>query len=144
MERTSEDFLAIPLADPSLLVLDEPTNGLDPAGILEMRAPIRSLTDDGFTVLISSRLQIESDQIGDHLVIIRSEQLVDQGGVQQSRESQSLELVALPELQEQTSILLDWSTRRNDRPVPTRTSGPSWSRPQDGETVGCTHSLRSA
>ncbi len=95
------------LADPSLLVLDEPTNGLDPAGIVEMRALIRSLADDGITVFVSSHLLGEIDQICDHLVMIRSGQLVYQGGVQQLRESQGLDLVARPELPNQSAPLLE-------------------------------------
>jgi ABC-2 type transport system ATP-binding protein len=44
------------LTGPELLILDEPTNGLDPAGIVEMRGLIRSFADDGITVLVSSHL----------------------------------------------------------------------------------------
>jgi ABC-2 type transport system ATP-binding protein len=47
------------LASPDLLILDEPTNGLDPAGIVEMRDLIRSLADEGITVFVSSHLLAE-------------------------------------------------------------------------------------
>jgi len=56
------------LGDPSLLILDEPTNGLDPAGIRDMRALVRSLAQDGPTVLISSHLLAEVQQVCDWLV----------------------------------------------------------------------------
>ncbi len=42
------------LPDPDLLILDEPTNGLDPAGIAEMRVLFRSLADDGITIFVSA------------------------------------------------------------------------------------------
>ena len=67
------------LGDPSLLVLDEPTNGLDPAGIRDMRALVRSLADDGPTVLISSHLLAEVQQVCDWLVVIEHGHLVFQG-----------------------------------------------------------------
>jgi ABC-2 type transport system ATP-binding protein len=69
------------LPDPSLLVLDEPTNGLDPAGIVEMRSLIRSLADEGMTIFISSHLLSEIEHICDHVVMIRSGRSVFQGSV---------------------------------------------------------------
>jgi ABC-2 type transport system ATP-binding protein len=58
------------LGDPDLLILDEPTNGLDPVGIREIRTLIASLTSEQRTVLVSSHLLSEVEQICDHLVII--------------------------------------------------------------------------
>jgi ABC-2 type transport system ATP-binding protein len=49
------------LVDPELLILDEPTNGLDPAGILEFRQMIRALVAEGRTVFLSSHLLDEVD-----------------------------------------------------------------------------------
>src|ERR1700743_1431411 len=69
------------LPDPSLLVLDEPTNGLDPAGIVEMRSLIRSLADEGMTIFVSSHLLSEIEHICDHVVMIRSGRSVFQGSV---------------------------------------------------------------
>src|ERR1700748_3063079 len=63
------------LPGPELLVLDEPTNGLDPAGIVEMRGLIRSFADDGITVLVSSHLIAEIEQVCDHVVMIRGGRL---------------------------------------------------------------------
>jgi len=94
------------LCDPALLVLDEPTNGLDPAGIVEMRTLIQSLADDGITVFVSSHLLGEINQICDHLVMIRSGQLVYQGSVANLRESQGVELMARPERPDQTAELV--------------------------------------
>jgi ABC-2 type transport system ATP-binding protein len=67
------------LGDPTLLILDEPTNGLDPAGIRDMRALVRSLAEDGPTVLISSHLLAEVQQVCDWLVVIEHGRLVFQG-----------------------------------------------------------------
>jgi len=67
------------LGYPKLLILDEPTNGLDPAGIQEMRELIRSLPGRfGMTVVVSSHLLSEIDQMADHVGIIREGRLVFQ------------------------------------------------------------------
>ena len=68
------------LAFPQLLILDEPTNGLDPAGIQELRELIRSLPQRyGMTVLLSSHLLSEIDQMADVVGIIREGSLIFQG-----------------------------------------------------------------
>ena len=58
------------LGDPELLVLDEPTNGLDPAGINEMRQFILGLADGERTVLVSSHILSELEQVCDWLIVI--------------------------------------------------------------------------
>ena len=55
------------LKDPELLILDEPTNGLDPAGMAEMRGFIRSLAQGGRTVVLSSHLMGEVEQVCDRV-----------------------------------------------------------------------------
>ena len=67
------------LPDPEVLVLDEPTNGLDPAGIVEIRALIRALGDEGRTVLVSSHLLSEIEAAADRLVVIRFGELLFSG-----------------------------------------------------------------
>ena len=67
------------LGDPSLLILDEPTNGLDPAGIRDMRSLVRSLAEEGPTVLVSSHLLAEVQQVCDWLVVIEQGRRVFQG-----------------------------------------------------------------
>ena len=67
------------LGYPKLLILDEPTNGLDPAGIQEMRELICDLPERfGMTVVVSSHLLSEIDQMADHVAIIREGELVFQ------------------------------------------------------------------
>lgn len=66
-----------------LLVLDEPTNGLDPQGTREVRSLIASLAADGATVLVSSHLLSEVEQVCSHLGILRQGRLVAQGSVQE-------------------------------------------------------------
>ncbi len=71
------------LGYPKLLILDEPTNGLDPAGIQEMRELIRDLPGRfGMTVVMSSHLLSEIDQMADHVAIIREGELVFQDSLQ--------------------------------------------------------------
>ncbi|MFC8534512.1 ABC transporter ATP-binding protein [Streptomyces sp. NPDC057249] len=58
------------LGDPPVLMLDEPTNGLDPEGIIWMRHLLRRLADEGRTVLVSSHLMNETAVLADHLVVL--------------------------------------------------------------------------
>jgi ABC-2 type transport system ATP-binding protein len=64
------------LGNPAVLVLDEPTNGLDPAGVRWLRDLIRDLSRDGRTILVSSHLLAEVAQAADHVVIIDRGRLV--------------------------------------------------------------------
>ena len=65
--------------NPKLLILDEPTNGLDPVGIAKLRELIKSFTNDGITVLISSHILSEIDQVADKVGIIVNGKLVYEG-----------------------------------------------------------------
>ncbi|MBB3677218.1 ABC-2 type transport system ATP-binding protein [Modestobacter versicolor] len=69
------------LKDPEVVVLDEPTNGLDPAGITDMRALLRRLAADGRTVLLSSHLLGEVEQVCDRVAVISAGRLVVEGSV---------------------------------------------------------------
>jgi ABC-type multidrug transport system ATPase subunit len=73
------------LKDPELLILDEPTNGLDPAGMAEMRTLIRDLGRGRRTVLLSSHLMTEVEQVCVRVGVIRSGQLVAEGTVDDLR-----------------------------------------------------------
>jgi ABC-2 type transport system ATP-binding protein len=85
------------LPDPALLVLDEPANGLDPAGIIEIRGLLRRLADDGITVFVSSHLLGEIQQICDWLVVIDHGRLLFDGPIGQVLDRQHAELVAAAE-----------------------------------------------
>ncbi|GAA4735354.1 ABC transporter ATP-binding protein [Isoptericola chiayiensis] len=69
------------LKDPDLLIFDEPTNGLDPAGIHEIRRTMRGLGDQGKTVLVSSHILAEVEQIADTVSIVARGRLVASGSV---------------------------------------------------------------
>ena len=84
------------LKDPELLILDEPTNGLDPAGMAEMRDFIRSLAQGGRTVLLSSHLMGEVEQMSDRVGVIREGSLVAEGTVDELRGRTGLRVRAEP------------------------------------------------
>jgi len=69
------------LRDPALLLLDEPANGLDPAGIVEVRELLRSLGAEGRTVFVSSHILSEVQQTADHVAIVAKGKLVKAGPV---------------------------------------------------------------
>lgn len=69
------------LGDPRLLILDEPTNGLDPAGIHELRSFLRELAKGGLSVFISSHLLAEIELLCDSVAIIRSGTVIRTGSV---------------------------------------------------------------
>ena len=73
------------LAPRDLLVLDEPTNGLDPQGTREVRSLVRSLAADGATVFVSSHLLAEVEQICTHAAIMSAGRLVAQGTLTELR-----------------------------------------------------------
>jgi ABC-2 type transport system ATP-binding protein len=85
------------LPDPELVILDEPTNGLDPAGIREMRSVMRGLADRGITVLVSSHLLREIEAICDHLMMIDHGRIVFQGPIGGLLDAQHTGLIARPE-----------------------------------------------
>lgn len=64
------------LPNPKLLILDEPTNGLDPAGIQEIRDLLSKLAKDGVTVFVSSHLLSEIEMISDYLVMLRKGEVI--------------------------------------------------------------------
>lgn len=75
---------------PSLIILDEPTNGLDPAGMREIRNLIGSLADKGATVFLSSHLLHEVEQVCDRIAVINHGQVVTQGSVKELLRAQEM------------------------------------------------------
>jgi ABC-2 type transport system ATP-binding protein len=85
------------LPQPKLLILDEPTNGLDPAGIQEVRALLRQLADEGSTIFVSSHLLSEIEMICDHLVMLREGKVIFTGKTSELLAAQQPVVVAKPE-----------------------------------------------
>jgi ABC-2 type transport system ATP-binding protein len=77
------------LREPRLLLLDEPTNGLDPGGMRDMRQLIAQLADDGLTVLLSSHLMNEVEQLCSRLAIIAKGQIRFSGTLEELRAGES-------------------------------------------------------
>jgi ABC-2 type transport system ATP-binding protein len=73
------------LADPELLILDEPMNGLDPAGILEFRGFVRAFVADGGTIVLSSHLLDEVEKTCDRVAIVDQGTVVVQGSLSELR-----------------------------------------------------------
>jgi ABC-type multidrug transport system ATPase subunit len=84
------------LKDPELLILDEPTTGLDPEGMAEMRSLIRVLGRGHRTVFLSSHLMTEVEQICDRAGVISKGSLVKEGTVDELRGRDTLRVVAEP------------------------------------------------
>ena len=108
------------LADPDLLILDEPTNGLDPAGIVEIRELLRRLAQDGRTVVVSSHLLSELEAICTYLVIIRFGELLFAGPITELRARTGAHVDFSPERPEDADLLADalratgWQVQRID------------------------------
>jgi ABC-2 type transport system ATP-binding protein len=73
------------LRDPRLLLLDEPTNGLDPGGIRDMRVLIGVLAEQGITILLSSHLLAEVEELCNRVAIIRNGKIVYEGSIDELR-----------------------------------------------------------
>ncbi|KEH89310.1 lantibiotic ABC transporter ATP-binding protein [Clostridium novyi A str. 4540] len=78
------------LNNPKLLILDEPTNGLDPFGIQELRELIRSFPSKGITVILSSHILSEVEQIADHIGIISGGVLGYEGELKRGEDLEKL------------------------------------------------------
>ena len=83
------------LSDPELLILDEPMNGLDPAGMHEMRTMIRSLVDEGRTVMLSSHLLDEVERTCDAVAIVDHGRVIRQGPIDELVRSAGARIVRL-------------------------------------------------
>jgi ABC-2 type transport system ATP-binding protein len=95
------------LGDPSVLVCDEPVNGLDPEGILWIRTLLRSLAAEGRTIFVSSHLMSEMALTADHLVIIGQGRLIADSSTADiiARSSANHALVRSPRLRDLAAVL---------------------------------------
>jgi len=102
------------ITDPELLILDEPANGLDPLGIMDIRVLVRTLARDrGVTVLISSHILGELAQVATHFGVLHRGRLVKQLSAQELRTTSHryLRLVARPQDRAVTLIQEAWGVR---------------------------------
>ena len=101
-----------------LLILDEPTNGLDPAGIQEMRSLIRRLpSEHGVTVFLSSHLLTEVEQVATHVGMLSQGELVFQGSIEElKRLRESRVRIGVSDLESAVALLSrhGWDARRED------------------------------
>jgi ABC-2 type transport system ATP-binding protein len=89
-----------------LLILDEPTNGLDPQGTREVRTLIRDLASQGITIFISSHLLLEIEQICSHLAVMSAGKIVAQGSIAELSFSEILNLNLLtPDIEKAIAAL---------------------------------------
>ncbi len=105
------------LSDPDLLILDEPTNGLDPAGMHEIRQFIRELADKyGKTVFLSSHLLGEIEQVCDRVAIINLGQIVREGAVQELLAGKSVLRIEAQPLDKAAAVLSErWMITTNEQ-----------------------------
>jgi ABC-2 type transport system ATP-binding protein len=92
------------LHDPELLVLDEPTNGLDPAGMQEVRVLIQDLARQGKTIFISSHLLNEIEQVCDRVAIIQRGRVIATGSVAELIGSEGTLVVRTPQVSQAAEI----------------------------------------
>jgi ABC-2 type transport system ATP-binding protein len=98
------------LGDPELVFLDEPTNGLDPAGVVEVRELVRALGTGGRTVVLSSHLLAETELVCDNVAVLSRGRLIAQGTIQELlREHDSMRVrTTNDQLATSTLSALDW------------------------------------
>jgi ABC-2 type transport system ATP-binding protein len=108
------------LPSPELLILDEPSNGLDPAGIIELRALVKQLNQEhGMTIVISSHLLGEIEKMVSHLGILYKGQLLFQGPLAELRQlqQQGAKLLINTSDNERVMTLLEAYNPRRDEDV---------------------------
>lgn len=99
------------LPNPKLLVLDEPTNGLDPSGIQEVRNLIKDLASEGTSVFVSSHLLSELEMISESLVMLREGKVLFAGRTKDLLAAQMATLVAKPEFSVDLNKLVEIASR---------------------------------
>jgi ABC-2 type transport system ATP-binding protein len=106
-------LVAVMMNDPDLIVLDEPSNGLDPSGIQEMRRFMRELVDvDGKTVFFSSHILSEVEQVCDRVAIINKGEIIREGMVADLLSEQASLVVEADPLQKAAALLAaEWRVR---------------------------------
>ena len=96
------------LADPTVLILDEPTNGLDPQGIVEIRELIKEIAESGKTIILASHLLDEVQKVCSDFMVLRKGEKLFQGSVQEALLDQITLEVAAPDMETLTTALSDF------------------------------------
>jgi ABC-2 type transport system ATP-binding protein len=113
------------LGDPELLILDEPMNGLDPAGIEEFRLMMRALVDEGRTVVLSSHLLDEVEKTCDAIAIVDQGKVVVQGSIDELTGDASTVLVATSDDGRAHALLNGYGAERIDGGLRVRSNDDS-------------------
>ena len=103
------------LPQPKLLVLDEPTNGLDPSGIQEIRNLIKEMAKSGTSIFVSSHLLSELEMISDHLVMLREGKVLFSGRTDDLLAAQNPLLVVKPEFAVDLNRLVEIATKHGKK-----------------------------
>jgi ABC-2 type transport system ATP-binding protein len=103
------------LPQPKLLVLDEPTNGLDPSGIQEIRNLIKEMAKSGTSIFVSSHLLSELEMISDHLVMLREGKVIFTGRTDDLLAAQNPLLVVKPEFAVDLNRLVEIATKHGKK-----------------------------
>ncbi len=123
---------AVLLGDPEVMVLDEPTNGLDPQGIAEVRNIIRQEAEKGKTVILASHILAEVEKVCTHVAVLKGGELLASGKVDELLGSAQIFLISAADI-EKLETLLSGSEMVK-----------SFSRTGDELTVSCTGSTSGA
>jgi ABC-2 type transport system ATP-binding protein len=105
------------LGNPSVLVLDEPTNGLDPVGIAETRELIRDLSKEGKTILLASHLLDEVEKVCTHVAILQKGELLTAGDVNEVLTSEDLVELGAADMEKLKAILSGWQGVRQVKQI---------------------------
>ena len=96
------------LGNPEVLVLDEPTNGLDPVGIAEIRALIMKLANEGKTIIMASHMLDEVEKVCTHVAILKYGQLITHGDVNEILVNEDVVEVSSNNLEQLKKILIQF------------------------------------
>jgi ABC-2 type transport system ATP-binding protein len=98
--------LALALVNqPELIILDEPTNGLDPAGMHEVRLLLRALAGEGITILLSSHLLHEMEMVCDRVAVVRKGKVLAEGVVSELLKAQEAVRIRATDLERTAAVL---------------------------------------
>ena len=95
------------LSDPELIILDEPTNGLDPSGIIEIRELIGQLGEQGKTIFLSSHMLHEVEQVCNHVAVLNKGKVIAQGPVNELLRRGRMLQMRVSDVDAASSLLVD-------------------------------------